>query len=191
MTSNTRYNNGKIYKIINNFNDMVYIGSTCLPLRKRIFNHKKEQRAGRSPNRHLFQLVSEAVNGWDDFQIVLIESYPCANKDELFRYEEHHRAQFVAVTPELCLNMCRAYATHADKLLQKKESRQRNTTTHTDYMRSYAHRPHVKAYRQQYEKDNADRRKARARELYSYQCTWGGDKAYHNNMLSIEPALFT
>ena len=28
MTSNTRYNNGKIYKIINNFNDMVYIGST-------------------------------------------------------------------------------------------------------------------------------------------------------------------
>ena len=40
LTSNTRYNNGKIYKIINNFNDMVYIGSTCLPLRKRIFNHK-------------------------------------------------------------------------------------------------------------------------------------------------------
>ena len=33
MTHNTRYNNGKIYKIINNFNDMVYIGSTCLPLR--------------------------------------------------------------------------------------------------------------------------------------------------------------
>ena len=29
MTNNTRYNNGKIYKIINNFNDMVYIGSTC------------------------------------------------------------------------------------------------------------------------------------------------------------------
>ena len=85
MTHNTRYNNGKIYKIINNFNDMVYIGSTCLPLRKRIFNHKKEQRAGRSPNRHLFQLVSEAENGWDDFQIVLIESCPCTNKDELLR----------------------------------------------------------------------------------------------------------
>ena len=34
MTNNTRYNNGKIYKIINNFNDLVYIGSTCLPLRK-------------------------------------------------------------------------------------------------------------------------------------------------------------
>ena len=92
MTTNTRYNNGKIYKIINNFNDMVYIGSTCLPLRKRIFNHKKEQRAGRSPNRHLFQLVREAPNGWDDFQIVLVETCPCTNKDELLRHEEYHRA---------------------------------------------------------------------------------------------------
>ena len=72
MTSNTRYNNGKIYKIIHNFNDMVYIGSTCLPLHKRIFNHK-EQRAGRSLNRYLFKLVREAANCWDDFQIVLLD----------------------------------------------------------------------------------------------------------------------
>ena len=92
MTNNTRYTNGKIYKIINNFNDMVYIGSTCLPLRKRIFNHKKEQRAGRSPNRHLFQLVRQAANGWDDFHIVLIENYSCTTKDELLRHEEQHRA---------------------------------------------------------------------------------------------------
>ena len=38
MTYN-RYNNGKIYQITNNLNDMVYIGSTCLPLRKRWYNH--------------------------------------------------------------------------------------------------------------------------------------------------------
>jgi hypothetical protein len=31
MTYN-RYDNGKIYQITNNLNDMVYIGSTCLPL---------------------------------------------------------------------------------------------------------------------------------------------------------------
>ena len=58
MTHNTRYNNGKIYKIINNFNDMVYIGSTCLPLRKRIFNHKKEQRAGRTLEMGLHELAA-------------------------------------------------------------------------------------------------------------------------------------
>ena len=39
MTYN-RYTNGKIYQITNNLNDMIYIGSTCLPLRKRWYNHK-------------------------------------------------------------------------------------------------------------------------------------------------------
>jgi hypothetical protein len=32
MTYN-RYDNAKIYRITNNANDLVYIGSTCLPLR--------------------------------------------------------------------------------------------------------------------------------------------------------------
>ena len=40
MTTNNRYTNGKIYQITNNLNDMIYIGSTCLPLRKRWYNHK-------------------------------------------------------------------------------------------------------------------------------------------------------
>ena len=53
MTYN-RYHNGKIYQITNNIDDMVYIGSTCLPLRKRIYNHKKEYHSGKGPNRRLF-----------------------------------------------------------------------------------------------------------------------------------------
>ena len=35
-----RYNNGKIYRITNNIDDMIYIGSTCLPLRKRFIATK-------------------------------------------------------------------------------------------------------------------------------------------------------
>ena len=38
-----RYDNGKIYRITNNIDNMIYIGSTCLPLRKRLYCHKKEQ----------------------------------------------------------------------------------------------------------------------------------------------------
>ena len=40
----TRYQNGKIYEIRTDFSEQVYIGSTCLPLAKRFFNHKKEER---------------------------------------------------------------------------------------------------------------------------------------------------
>ena len=37
-----RYHNAKIYKIVNNVDDMVYIGSTCLSLSKRKHLHKTE-----------------------------------------------------------------------------------------------------------------------------------------------------
>ena len=74
-----RYNNGKIYQIINNIDDMVYIGSTCLPLKKRIYNHKEEYHAGKGPNRRLFQHAQKY--GWAEFDIILIEEYPCENRD--------------------------------------------------------------------------------------------------------------
>ena len=70
MTYN-RYHNGKIYQITNNIDDMVYIGSTCLPLRKRIYNHKKEYHSGKGPNRRLFQHTEQY--GWDEFDIILVE----------------------------------------------------------------------------------------------------------------------
>jgi predicted GIY-YIG superfamily endonuclease len=49
-----RYDNGKIYRITNNIDNMIYIGSTCLPLRKRLYSHKKEQHSRKGQNRRLF-----------------------------------------------------------------------------------------------------------------------------------------
>ena len=66
MTYN-RYDNGKIYQITNNLNDMVYIGSTCLPLRKRWYNHKNEMNHGKGSTRRLFQMAAQI--GWDEMRI--------------------------------------------------------------------------------------------------------------------------
>ena len=73
MTTNNRYTNGKIYQITNNLNDMIYIGSTCLPLRKRWYNHKNEMNYGKGSTRRLFQMAAQI--GWDEMRIVLVESY--------------------------------------------------------------------------------------------------------------------
>eukprot|EP01045_Picozoa_sp_COSAG04_P041000 COSAG04_NODE_12246_length_662_cov_106.149201_1_plen_135_part_00 len=73
MTYN-RYDNGKIYQITNNIDDMVYVGSTCLPLRKRLYNHKKEHHSGKGPNRRLFLHAKQ--HGWSEFNIILVELYP-------------------------------------------------------------------------------------------------------------------
>jgi hypothetical protein len=54
----------------------------------------------------------------------------------------------------------------------------------------YMKRPHVAAYRKQYELKHRDRRNARGRELYHYKASWGGDQTYYNNLLLILPSLF-
>ena len=108
-----RYNNGKIYKIVNNVDDMVYIGSTCLSLSKRKHLHKTEQVSGKSPNRRLFLHIKKY--GWDEFDIYLVEQFSCHTKDQLRQREEYHRMQ---VSPDICLNMCRAFATTEDKKLK-------------------------------------------------------------------------
>ena len=80
-----KYKNGKIYKIVNSINPKCYIGSTTTELRKRFYNHKSKSKCGTSlcSSRILFE------EDFDNCKIVLVESYPCNNKDELTRRERY------------------------------------------------------------------------------------------------------
>ena len=73
------YNEGKIYKLLNTENDEVYIGSTTLPLHKRLYYHRKNSRLGHSSRvyNHMREL------GVDKFYIELIEDFPCTNNSML------------------------------------------------------------------------------------------------------------
>ncbi len=81
-----RYNNGQIYKLVNTVDDKIYIGSTCTPLAKRFYQHKK------AACKYSTRKVYEALNtiGWDNCRIVLIEEYSCANKNELIAKEQYY-----------------------------------------------------------------------------------------------------
>jgi hypothetical protein len=84
------YANGKIYKITNCENDLVYVGSTCTSLTKRFSRHKC--RRIQLIHRPLYKLMTELGN--DKFSISLIEAYPCTNHTELLRKEgEYIRSQ--------------------------------------------------------------------------------------------------
>ena len=61
------YNNGKIYKIINENNEIIYIGSTTQKLCYRYLRHKHK-----APNH----------------KIILIENYSCNSKEELCKREQ-------------------------------------------------------------------------------------------------------
>ena len=79
------YQNGKIYQIIDNTTGRFYIGSTTQPLYERLRGHKKnfkEYLDGKGGYMTSFQII-----GNDDYDIVLIENYPCQDKSQLNRRE--------------------------------------------------------------------------------------------------------
>ena len=81
-----RYNNGKIYKLVNSVDSEIYIGSTCMPLAKRKSGHKGFSK--RNPNRRVYQHLNQV--GWRNVRIILIEEVQAQNKDQLLSREQHY-----------------------------------------------------------------------------------------------------
>ena len=76
---------GKIYKITNDYNDEVYIGSTCDTLVKRFSSHKSSINDSGKMERPLYALMREI--GIDRFRIELVEDCPCEDKYQLRQRE--------------------------------------------------------------------------------------------------------
>ena len=89
-----RYQNGKIYKLVNSIDNKIYVGSTCLTLTKRKHHHKAT--SIKFPNRAVYFHIIQI--GWENIDIVLIENFPCQSKNELHRRE---RFFFDELKPEL------------------------------------------------------------------------------------------
>ena len=74
------YSKGKVYIIRAPGTDQVYIGSTVLPLSKRLYQHRRLQGGCRS--RELVTIPGHTIE--------LLEEYPCATVEELRRREGHY-----------------------------------------------------------------------------------------------------
>ena len=82
------YKNGKIYKLISDQTDKIYIGSTCSELHKRLYQHKKiytywKHSFGKGYISSI-ELIKEG-----EVEIVLIENYSCNDKNELHAREKY------------------------------------------------------------------------------------------------------
>ena len=109
---NSKYQNGKIYKIINDVDNLIYVGSTIKSLNIRFSEHKYD--AKRSPERKLYKHFAKL--GIRHFEIKLIKNYPCNNRTELDIEEERTKIRLNAQ-----LNTYRAHQTAEQKKEQKKE----------------------------------------------------------------------
>ena len=78
------YNNGKIYKIVCDVSDFIYIGSTCQPLCRRWIEHKS--RIKKNYKRKFYEYARTI--GIEYFHIILIKYYPYNNKEKLLQEEQ-------------------------------------------------------------------------------------------------------
>ena len=105
-----KYQRGKIYRITSDQTDRVYIGSTTeKTLACRMRKHRDNYRRYLAGNHH--RVTSFDILRYADAQIILIENYPCQNKDELRAREQH----YIAINAGHCINKHKALQTAEER----------------------------------------------------------------------------
>ena len=126
-----KYQNGKIYKIVNDELGLTYFGSSCNLLHKRFYHHK-------STSKDIKKNISSKILFSTDFQpqIFLVEAYPCENKLELEKRERYYIENFECVNKCIPTRTKKEYTEHHRD--DKKEYDKRNYLENKDKKDKYA-----------------------------------------------------
>ena len=117
------YSKGKIYKIIDNTNDKIYIGSTVQTLQGRLRGHKSLCKKK--------DINSKLILKNNNFSIELIENFPCNTKRELEIREQYF------IDKLDCVNTKRAYMTKEDRLKMNRICDKKRTRDYRPYLKQY------------------------------------------------------
>ena len=98
LNRNKRMDNGSIYRIICNTTGLVYFGSTNQKLSKRLGDHVCTYKNYLKGGYHY--VSSFAIIENNNYDIILVENYPCGSKEEL-----HKRERFYIENND-CVNQC-------------------------------------------------------------------------------------
>lgn len=161
------YQNGKIYRIVNDVDDYEYIGSTVQRLCKRMCSHRVNCRAGKPQKiyKHM-RLI-----GVKHFKIYLIEEYPCDNKEQLHRREGYHQK-----LSKQSLNSQIAGRTYSEYYADNRETKLKNVKKWYEdnkenklkYLKQY--RENNPEYFKKYRENNKDKIKARTSKKIQCEC---------------------
>lgn len=116
------FSKGKIYRLVCDDPDLLYIGSTCKTLAQRKAGHVFEAKHNSPKKCSSFQIY-EAGN----LKIELIEAYPCNTKHEL-----HMRERYWIQNSKCVNRYSRVTTTEIEKKEKKKERDRRYYENHKD-----------------------------------------------------------
>ncbi len=146
------FKKGKIYVITNDYNDDVYVGSTCDTLVKRFSSHKAAANVEKNKYKPLYKLINEI--GFNRFRIQLIKNYPCEDQYQL-RQEE---GRFIREKGALNL-----YIAGRDRKDYIKEYVKEHQNEIKEYKKEYSieHKEHIKEKKKVYRQQNIEMIKER------------------------------
>jgi hypothetical protein len=184
MIEMVNYQLGKIYKIKDLDSNECYIGSTCEPtlaqrLAKHVANHTAYTKGTGS------YCTSYSIIGREDYDIVLIENYPCNNKDELHARESHHTQTMN------CVNKIKnqGIINEIGQPEYQKEYRKENKNCLKEYQKQY-HFQH-KEKRQEYNKLYHEAKKDSLKQQQNAKCLCCCVTEYQSNKLYSFACLST
>ena len=148
------YEFAKIYKIVDNTNGNIYIGSTCEPtLARRLASHRQNYKRYLE-NKHNF-LTSFNILKNDNYEIVLLEE--C--KDITTKDQLHKRERFY-IENNICVNKHMPLRTDKEYYEYQKEYRQENKEKILERQKQYNqdNKEKISEYNKQYHQDNKDKK---------------------------------
>ena len=150
----------KIYAIRSFQTDKIYIGSTCQPLYKRFYQHKKNP------------CSSSQIMKYPDWYIELLENYDCADKNELHRRE----GELIRTTMN-CVNQQIAGRTRDEHYVDNKQEIQQyyqdnKELIHEKHKQYYVdNKQEINEKNKQYYLDNKEQLKEKQNQKYNCFCS--------------------
>ena len=149
----TKFDNAKIYKIVDNSNENIYIGSTCRTLNVRLSDHKSDYKRflrGLACNTRSFEIIKN-----DNYEIKLLETCEVKTKQELFARERFY------IENNNCLNKCIPGRTFKEYYYNNKEKIKENK-------KEYYHKnkEKIKENKKEYYDNNKEKIKENKKEYY-------------------------
>ena len=129
-----RYENGKIYRLV--FENLVYVGSTFLKLNIRFSKHKSNYKSFCS-GKIKYRCASTVLFEKGEVEIILIEDFPCKNKDELEIREEYWRQIEMTKKGIICVNEKKCFQTTEEILEYQKEYYEQNREKFLEQRKEY------------------------------------------------------
>tara|TARA_R110000782_G_scaffold112958_1_gene202906 strand:- start:30 stop:671 length:642 start_codon:yes stop_codon:yes gene_type:complete len=115
------YSNGKIYKIVSDTSNLIYVGSTTKNLSARLVDHRSDYRCWKKDNTKPYTTSFKVLEN-DNFKIVLLETVKCNTKDELSARERFYIESMVCVNKVIPLRSQKEYEqTNKESIMEYKK----------------------------------------------------------------------